>query len=133
MPGLTTVLLDTHVVYWLDSDPGRLSIAASTAIEAADEIAVAGISWFELAWLAARDRIALALPARAWLEQVSQYVQTIPLTPSVAYTAASLPQSFPKDPADRVIYATAIENGWRLVTRDERLRAHPHPNPVALW
>ena len=40
---------------------------------------------------------------------------------------------FPADPADRLIYATAIESGSRLVTKDRRLREHRHPRPVALW
>jgi PIN domain nuclease of toxin-antitoxin system len=35
--------------------------------------------------------------------------------------------------ADRLIYATAIEHGYRLVTKDEKLRSHRQPRPVALW
>ncbi len=57
----------------------------------------------------------------------------MPLTPGIAETAVSLPTSFPGDPADRLIYATAIEHGWRLVTKDGRLRAHRHPRPLTLW
>lgn len=55
------------------------------------------------------------------------------ITPSVAATAVALPSSFPGDPADRLIYATAIEHGWRLVTKDRRLRSHRHPRPVTVW
>ena len=57
----------------------------------------------------------------------------IGLTPAIADTAVSLPPSFPSDPADRVIYATAIEHGWQLVTKDDRLRSHPHPRRLTLW
>lgn len=53
--------------------------------------------------------------------------------PAIAATALSLPSSFPGDPADRLIYATAIENGWPLVTKDQGLRKHRHPHPVAVW
>jgi PIN domain nuclease of toxin-antitoxin system len=60
-------------------------------------------------------------------------VRTIPVTPAIANTAVSLPSSFPGDPADRLIYATAIENGWQLITKDQRLREHRHPRRVALW
>jgi hypothetical protein len=56
-----------------------------------------------------------------------------PLTPAIAETALSLPSSFRGDPADRLIYATAIEHGSRLITKDHKLRAHPHPQTVALW
>lgn len=54
---MTTVLLDSHVAYWWSAEPQRLSMAASQAIEHADELAVAAISWFELAWLAEQERI----------------------------------------------------------------------------
>ncbi|MGH9920781.1 MAG: PIN domain-containing protein, partial [Nitrososphaerales archaeon] len=37
------------------------------------------------------------------------------------------------DPADRIIYATAVENGWQLVTKDDRLRDHRHPRQITLW
>jgi PIN domain nuclease of toxin-antitoxin system len=110
-----------------------VSKRASEAIEAADELAVAAISWFELAWLARHERVHVAVPVRSWLERLDAYVRTLPLTPAVAEAAVALPTTFPGDPADRLIYATAIENGLRLVTKDRRLRAHRHPRLVALW
>jgi PIN domain nuclease of toxin-antitoxin system len=60
-------------------------------------------------------------------------VRTIPLTPAIAEAAVSLPRDFPADLADRLIYATAVELGVRLVTKDRRLRDHPHPRAIALW
>ena len=59
-------------------------------------------------------------------------VRTAPITPAVADTAAALPATFPGDPADRIIDATAIETGWTLVIEDRRLRGHRHPRRVAL-
>lgn len=54
---MTTVVLDSHVVHWWSAEPDRISPAASKAISKADELAVADISWFELAWLARHERI----------------------------------------------------------------------------
>ena len=130
---MTTLLLDTHVVQWWSAEPDRVSRAATAALEHADELAVAAISWFELAWLARHDRIVVAIPVRSWLEQLSNQVRTAELTPAIAEAAAALPASFPGDPADRLIYATAVEHGWRLVTKDRRMRGHRHPRPVVLW
>jgi PIN domain nuclease of toxin-antitoxin system len=99
----------------------------------ADELAVSAISWFELAWLAENERITLTIPIRSWLERLAALVRTVPITPAVAATAVSLPSSFPGDPADRLVYATAIEHGWQLVTKDRKLRSHRYPRQLAVW
>lgn len=130
---MTTVILDTHVLHWWASEPKRLSRNARQALLAADELAVAAITWFELAWLARHERILVTIPVRSWLEQLASQVLTVAATPAIADIAVSLPASFPGDPADRLIYATAVEGGWRLVTKDGRLRAHRSAQPVALW
>lgn len=130
---MSTVVLDSHVVHWWAAEPHRISPSAARAINEADELAVADISWFELAWLASHDRIRVTIPIAAWLERLAAQVRTIPVTPAIAQTAVSLPASFPGDPADRLIYATAVEHGWPLVTKDGRLRAHEHPQPVTVW
>jgi PIN domain nuclease of toxin-antitoxin system len=130
---VSTVVLDSHVVHWWSAEPDRISSAAGKVIGDADELAVADISWFELAWLARHERIVVTIPIAAWLGRLAAQVRTIPVTPAIANTAVSLPSSFPGDPADRLIYATAIENGWQLVTKDQRLREHRHPHPVAVW
>jgi PIN domain nuclease of toxin-antitoxin system len=130
---MSMVLLDTHVLHWWSAEPERMSRAAATALEDADELAVAAITWFELAWLARHERIMVRIPIRSWLERLADQVHTLGITPAIAETAVSLPTSFPGDPADRLIYATAIEYGMRLVTKDGKLLAHRHPQPLALW
>ena len=128
-----TVLLDTHVVHWWSAEPNRISAAAGRAISEADELAVADISWFELGWLARHERIVLTIPLGSWLQLLARQVRTIGITPAIAATAVGLPSSFPGDPADRLIYATALETGCPLLTKDRRMRSHRHPRPVALW
>jgi PIN domain nuclease of toxin-antitoxin system len=130
---LSTLLLDSHVVHWWSSEPQRLSAVAARAIRGADELAVASITWYELARLAERERITLSVPHKAWLEGLATQLRTVGISPAIAFTAASLPSSFPGDPADRLIYATAIEYGWPLVSKDERLRHHRHPIDLVVW
>jgi len=130
---VTTVLVDSHVLLWMDSDPDRLSLAANEAILAADELAVASVTWYELAWLAEHDRIEAKLPLNSWLDDLAGQVRTVPITPAIATAAVQLPASFPRDPTDRIIYATAIQYGWKLVTKDEQLRAHRHSTEVTVW
>lgn len=99
----------------------------------ADELAVAAISWFELAWLARHERIVVTLPVRSWLEQLAGQVRTMGITPAIADTAISLPSTFPGDPADRLIFATAVEHGTKLVTKDGRFGRHPLAPSLIVW
>ncbi len=120
---MSSVLLDTHVVQWWSAEPERVSPAAAERIEAATELVVAAITWYELAWLARHQRIVVVTPPSAWLGRLAAQVQTQSITPAIATTAAGLPDAFPGDPADRLIYATAVERGLPLVSKDRRLRA----------
>jgi PIN domain nuclease of toxin-antitoxin system len=127
------VLLDTHVVHWWSAEPQRVSKRARAALDGADELVVAAITWFELAWLARHERITVTIPIRSWLEGLSTQVRTIGVNPAIADSAVSLPSSFPGDPADRLIYATAIEHDLPLVTKDRAILGHAGPRSLAVW
>lgn len=130
---MSAVLLDTHVVHWWSAEPKRVSASAHKVLEDADELVVAAISWYELAWLARHERIVVNIPIRSWLQGLAAQLRTIGMTPPIADTAIALPSSFPGDPADRMIYATAVEHGLKLVTKDRAIRDHAHPRSVAVW
>lgn len=131
---MTTLLLDTHALQWWSAETERCSTAATDAIEGAAELAVAAITWYELAWLARHGRISVALPIGSWLGTLARSVRTVALSPAIAATAVSLPETFPSDPADRLIYATAVESGWPLVTKDARIRSHRgSPSVPTIW
>jgi PIN domain nuclease of toxin-antitoxin system len=119
------ILLDTHVLLWISSDPQRLSKNAREAIREARQtasLAVAAITLWELAWLAQNGRLVISSsPENFVMEAVSRVVLE-PMTPQIVALAARLPASFPTDPADRVITATAILEGIPLVTADQRIR-----------
>jgi PIN domain nuclease of toxin-antitoxin system len=121
------------VIHWWSAEPQRLSRGAAKVLVEADELAVAAISWFELAWLAKHERIVLSIPIRSWLEGLAGRVRTAGVTPAVADAAVSLPASFPGDPADRLIFATAVERGWPLVSKDRRIREHRYPGSRVVW
>jgi len=127
------LLLDTHVIHWWSAEPHRVSATARHALREADEITAAAISWYELAWLARHERIVLNLPIRSWLRGLGENLRTIGVTPSIAATAAELPALFPGDPADRLIYATAVEHGFKLLTKDRAITQHDEPHSLVVW
>jgi PIN domain nuclease of toxin-antitoxin system len=130
---MRAALLDTHAVHWWSAEPDRLSRPAQRALETADELFVAAASWYELAWLAERQRIVIDVPIRSWLEDLAAQIRTIGITPAIADRAVALPDSFPRDPTDRLIYATAIEQGLKLVTKDRAIAEHDGPRSLVVW
>ncbi len=130
---MAAALLDTHVVHWWSAEPKRVSARARKALESADELVIAAISWYELAWLAKHERITVTVPIQSWLQGLAAQLRTIGASPAIADTAVNLPASFPGDPADRLIYATAIEHGLGLVTKDKAIRDRDKPRSLTVW
>jgi PIN domain nuclease of toxin-antitoxin system len=113
------ILLDTHVLIWLAQEPGKISVAAHTAIrEAKGGLAISGITMWEMALLAARGRIYLTGTIEAFVEEICSRTVILPITPRIAALANQFPPSYPRDPSDRLIGATAISEGIELITAD---------------
>lgn len=107
------------------SDPKRLSAKAREAIRHArlhSGVAVAAITLWELAWLAENGRLQILTSVESFVRQTVQRVILRPMTAEITALAVRLPQAFPKDPADRVIAATAAIEGMDLVTADAQIR-----------
>ena len=117
------ILLDTHVWLWWASQPEKLSATARVEIESATEIGVSSISSWEVATLVRLGRIELDRPVDEWIGQALSHarVREIPITSSIACRAGAL-ESFHGDPADGLIYSTALELRSTLLSRDSALR-----------
>ena len=122
------ILLDSHVLIWAVADSKRLSSAAASAIRRARRgsgLAVSAISAYEVAWQIASGRVQAYGTIEATLLRFLEGVTVRPITPEIAALATQFPDDYPRDPADRIIGATARAEGMTLVTRDERIRRSP--------
>lgn len=124
------ILLDTHVLVWTVSDAARLSRGAAREIEGAYHgggCAIASITFWELALLFAKGRLRGAGTVEASIREIVERarVHVLEITPEIADLAMTFPESYPKDPGDRLIGATARSHGVALVTQDERLLSSP--------
>jgi PIN domain nuclease of toxin-antitoxin system len=121
-------LLDTHVLLWWFGQDSRLSPRQREILaEAAEEepLLVSGITLWEIATLSNLGRVELDLPLRDWLEQAvaRPLVQLVSITPAIAAEVAALPDSFHRDPADRILVASARVLGATLLTQDRGIIA----------
>jgi len=124
------IVLDTHAIFWLTTEPNRLSKAASRAIAAEARksgLAISDISLWELAALIDVGRIRVLDSAERFLNGIAgrPELRVLEISPEIAVLATRFPADFPADPADRIIAATARAYGARLVTKDQRLQGSP--------
>lgn len=119
------IVLDTHVLLWARAAPERLTPVAHAALEGAAGWVISDITLWEIAMLHRKGRIKLATPLAEYLREVAGEAQVLPISPAIAAAVGALPEDFPaRDPADRIIYATARTHELPLVSSDRQLRSH---------
>ena len=125
------IVLDTHALIWWVNGDAQLSGPARLAIEAAQQdgrVLVSSISFWEIAMLVERGRIALAMDLDQWLLAVQGLggVEVLPVTAQVAIQSANLPGEFHRDPADRMIVALARGLNAPVITADQKIQRYAH-------
>jgi PIN domain nuclease of toxin-antitoxin system len=124
------IALDTHALVWWLSDPERVPAKARERLDALVKIPqsvfVSSISIWEIAMLVERGRLELTLDVSVWVAQVETlpFLAFVPVDNQIAARSAQL-EDFPhRDPADRIITATALGLGATLLTADAKLRGY---------
>ena len=120
------ILVDTHVVVWLAFDQKQMSKKARATIDEArnlgDGLAISDITILEVGTLASRGRIQLGISLESFLQEIEARFVVLPITGRACARAIGFPASYPKDPADRIIGATALVEGLSLITADREIR-----------
>ncbi len=122
------LLLDTHVWVWTQEAPERIGPAAMVALaEGNNTIFVSTISTLEIARLVDGGLLAIKGSLNRWIMRSLELIlaRTIEVSHAVALEAYALPRTFHRDPADRLLVATARRHDLTLVTADERILAYP--------
>jgi PIN domain nuclease of toxin-antitoxin system len=121
------LLLDTHIALWLKSGNQRLSPATRSLIDDCwrdgGTVCLSAVSVWEIAMLVDAGRIELDNPIERWVATFLERpgIQAVPLVHRAAARSYQLHHLDHRDPADRLLIATAIELACPLVTYDDRL------------
>lgn len=120
------LLLDTCAVIWIAEDD-TIAPAAKTAMKDAFQndtpVLISPMTAWEVGMLVARGRLTLLMRPQQWFARLLQTpgIELADMTPDVLISSSFLPGQPPRDPADRIIAATAREFGCTLITRDKPL------------
>ena len=121
-------LLDTHALVWAVDSPAQLSAKCRRLLLDGGNhpLGISAISLWELAHKVTAGRLQLSLPLADWLARAVRppFVTVLPVDERIAVESALLPGSFHKDPADRLIVATARLHGLTLLTKDRDIRGY---------
>lgn len=129
------VVIDTHTLLWWVSGDEQLSKAAAKAINdalAKSEVIISSITIWEISMLIEKNRISLSMDIESWAKEVAEIkgVRFIPVDNEIGIKSTKLPGEFHKDPADRIIVATARKLAVPLVTIDEKIIQYPHVQTI---
>jgi PIN domain nuclease of toxin-antitoxin system len=120
------LLLDTHAALWITRNE-RIAPAAEEAVNAAHQadgiVLVSPITAWEIGLLVARQRLTLLMTPERWFRRLLDQpgVRLADMSPELLIASSFLPGKPPRDPADRILAATARDLGAMLITRDRRL------------
>lgn len=120
---MTQILLDTCAAIWISGNAALAEPAIAALDEAEDEgrpIYLSPITAWEIGLLVARNRLSLPTRPKAWFDRLMSApgLRLAQLPPGVLIDSAFLPAAPPRDPADRIIIATAREYDLTIMTRD---------------
>ncbi|MBM3267261.1 MAG: type II toxin-antitoxin system VapC family toxin [Candidatus Sericytochromatia bacterium] len=122
-------LIDTHVLAWSALEPEKLGPETRSLLtNPENDLLVATISTAEIACLVLGGKLFLKMGAREFVAAAIDNLSasTVELSHAVAAEAWRLPEPFHRDPADRILVATAREHDMVLVTGDDRILRYGH-------
>jgi PIN domain nuclease of toxin-antitoxin system len=130
MGGSPLILVDTHVLIWLDQDDPALGRNSRTLVDEAlreGALAASAVSFWEVAMLVEKRRIAMDMPLAEWrMDLLGAGLVEVAVDGSIGIKAAEL-EGAHADPADRMIIASALATGADLLTADKLMLGWPGP------
>lgn len=123
------LLLDTHVWIWTQEQPEEMGEATRRLLlDDSNDIVVSAVSTLEIARMVSMGRVTLAKELRHWVVAGlrSLDARSLPVDNDIAMESYQIPEPFHRDPADRLLVATARVEGCTLLSADRLILDYPH-------
>jgi PIN domain nuclease of toxin-antitoxin system len=123
------VLIDTHILIWMMSSSEQLQVEDKERLKHAMHqqcLYVSSISFWEIAMLVQYNRLSLGIPLQQWIQEVLTVpgLQLVDISLPILLESVQLPGECHKDPADRIIVATARIHHYELLTHDQKIMTY---------
>jgi PIN domain nuclease of toxin-antitoxin system len=127
------LLLDTHVLIWAESQDGQLGeVTRQLLLDASNSLLVSPVSSLEISRLISLERLHFSKSLNDWLKEARHNLgfKDAEFSHAIAIRSYELPGDFHKDPADRMLVATAMELDCHLLTADDLILNYPHVKSI---
>lgn len=129
------IVIDTSALIRWICVPEKLSKKTRKIIESTikkEQVVVSSISVWEISLLIKKGRVGFFIDSENWLKQTEDlpFIRFIPIDNQIAEKSVNLPGEFHKDPADRMIVATALINGAAIITSDKKILNYSHVQSI---
>lgn len=127
------LLLDTHVLIWAESQDGQLGeVTRQLLLDASNNILVSPVSSLEISRLISLERLHFSKSFNDWLKEARLHLgfQDAEFNHAMAIRSYELSGDFHKDPADRMLVATAMELDCHVLTADDLILNYPHVKSI---
>lgn len=119
------VLLDTHILVWWTLDPDKLSRKAMSSCSRIVNTGccISSISIWEIGIKISNGALDLGMTIDEYLQKIQELncVEIVAVDERIWIESIKLDWDH-RDPADRVIVATALSRKIPIITRDEKIR-----------
>jgi len=124
------IVLDTHAWIWFVDQPEQLSAKAYDLVSEAKKqrkIYLSSISTWEICMLEKKGKLKFKIAASLWVQRCERLgiFRFVPVDNEITKTAVHLPEPLHRDPADRMIIATAKVLGMPVMTKDKKITLYP--------
>jgi len=123
------IVINTHILLWWQLNDDSLNLSYREILDRPNEIVgISAVSLMEIICLYDRQRINLPEIPELWIARImaEPKIVVIPISANIAIDAFRLPDEFHKDPADRLIVASARVLNCPLMSQDSKISAYSH-------